>query len=124
MSQRVTIEQAIAKAKMTVHMPATCIMFAAWGQALILVPMGQLPQLFLLMSMAIAVSGWPLAWVYRAWMTPRWKLWAYAGAGNVREMKAAAVAAKVIGPDDGFAEKSEICSKEMRAQILKLEGRA
>ncbi|EGF92955.1 hypothetical protein ABI_13940 [Asticcacaulis biprosthecium C19] len=124
MTARVTIDQAIQKARMTVHMPATCIMFAAWGQALILVPSGQLPQVFLFMSMAVAVSGWPLAWLYRAWMTPRWKLWAYAGAGNVQQMKDAAIVAKVIGPDGGFSEKSEICSKEMRAQILRLEGRA
>ncbi|ESQ75942.1 hypothetical protein [Asticcacaulis sp. AC402] len=124
MTGRVTIDQAIAKAKMTVHLPATCIMFAAWGQALILVPSGLLPPLFTFMSMAVAVSGWPLAWMYRAYMTPRWKLWAYSGAGNVQQMKAAAIVAKVIGPDNGFAEKSEICSKDMRAQILRLEGRA
>jgi hypothetical protein len=123
-TQRVTIDQAIQKAKMTVHMPATCLMFAAWGQALILVPSNLLPPLFLYLSAAIAISGWPLAWVYRSYMTPRWKLWAYAGAGNVQQMKEAALKAKVVAPDNSFAEKSEICSKEMRSQILKLEGRA
>jgi hypothetical protein len=122
-TQRVIIEEAIAKAKMTIHLPATCLMFAAWGQALILVPSRLLPDLYTYMSMAIAISAWPMAWAYRAYMTPRWKLWAYSGAGNVQQMKDAAIAAKVIGPDNGFAEKSEICSKEMREQILKLEGR-
>jgi hypothetical protein len=121
--QRVTIEQAIQKARMQVHMPATCIMFAAWAQALILVPSGTLPPLFMALSVLVGLSGWPLAWLYRSYMTPRWKLWAYRGAGNVAQMKEAALKAKVIAPDNSFAEKSEIAPKAMREEILRLEGR-
>lgn len=121
--QRVTIEQAVQKARMQVHMPATCIMFGAWGQALILVPSNLLPPEFTMLSAAIAVSGWPLAWMYRSYMLPRWKLWAYSGAGHVGQMKEAALKAKVVPADNSFAEKSEIAPKAVREQILRLEGR-
>lgn len=124
MSGLVTVEHAIARGRMMIHMPATCIMLGAIAQALIIVPTGSAPMLVLFVSAAIGLSGWPMAWLYRMVMTPRWKLWAYSGAGNVREMKDEAIKAKVIAPDDSFAEKSEICSKEVRQQILKLEGRA
>ncbi len=123
-SARVTIDEALNRARNTINLPATVIMMAAWGQALILVPSGKAPLPVLMVSIFVGLSAWPVAWLYRAVMTPRWKLWAYGGAGNVQQMKAAAIAAKVISPDNSFAEKSEICSKGVRTQILKLEGRA
>ncbi len=123
MTQRVTVEEAVAKARMTINLPATCIMLLAWGQALVVVPSGHAPWLFMYLSAALGILGWPLGWIYRSVMTPRWKLWAYSGAGNVQEMKAAAIAAKAIAPENSFFEKTEICSAETRREILRLQGR-
>ncbi len=124
MTARVTVQEAVQKARMTINLPATCLMLLAWGQALMVVPSGHAPWLVMYLSAALGVLGWPLSWLYRSVMTPRWKLWAYSGAGNVQEMKAAAIAAKAIAPDNSFFAKSEICSKAVRQEILRLEGRA
>ena len=123
MSERITIDQAVDKARLTINMPATLIMMVAWAQALLIVPSGQAPLLVLMVSIFIGVSGWPMSWLYKAYMTPRWKLWAYSRVANVQQLKEAAIKGRVLAPDNSFAEKSEICSKEVREQILKLEGR-
>jgi hypothetical protein len=124
MTERITIDQAVDKARLTINMPATLIMMVAWAQALLIVPSGKAPLLVMVISIFIGVSGWPMSWLYKAWMTPRWKLWAYARVPNVQQLKEAAIKGRVLAADNSFAEKSEICSNEMRAQILKLEGRA
>ena len=124
MTDRITIDQAVDKARLTINLPATLIMMVAWAQALLIVPLGKMPLPVMLVSIFIGVSGWPLSWLYKAYMTPRWKLWAYPRVANVQQLKEAAVKGRVLGADNSFAEKSEICSKDMRAQILKLEGRA
>ncbi len=124
MTDRITIDQAVDKARLTINLPATLIMMVAWAQALLIVPLGKMPLPVMLVSIFIGVSGWPMSWLYKAYMTPRWKLWAYARVANVQQLKEAAVKGRVLGADNSFAEKSEICSKDMRAQILKLEGRA
>ena len=124
MSERITIDQAVDKARLTINLPATLIMMVAWAQALLIVPLGKMPLPVMLVSIFIGVSGWPMSWLYKAYMTPRWKLWAYLRVANVQQLKEAAVKGRVLGADNSFAEKSEICSKDMRAQILKLEGRA
>jgi len=121
---RVTVEEALQKARMTINMPATCIMLGCLAQALIVVPSGQAPLPVLYASGLLGVLAWPLGWLYRSVMTPRWKLWAYSGAGNVRQMKEAAIAAKVISPDGSLFERTEICPPAMRAEIRRLEGRA
>jgi hypothetical protein len=124
MTERITIDQAVDKARLTINMPATLIMMVAWAQALLIVPSGKAQLLVMVISIFIGVSGWPMSWLYKAYMTPRWKLWAYARVGNVQQLKEAAIKARVLAADDSFAEKSEICSRDMREQILKLEGRA
>lgn len=124
MTDRITIDQAIDKARLTINMPATLIMMVAWAQALLIVPSGMAPMTVMMVSIFIGISGWPMHWLYKAIMTPRWKLWAYARVTNVQQLKEAAIKARVLAADNSFAEKSEICSKETRAQILKLEGRA
>ncbi|WP_443749416.1 hypothetical protein [Asticcacaulis solisilvae] len=121
---RVTVEEALQRARMTINMPAVCIMLACLGQALVIVPSGTAPLPVLYGSGLLGILGWPLSWLYRSVQTPHWKLWAYSGAGNAREMKAAAIAAKVIAPDGSLFERTEICSPEMRAEIRRLEGRA
>jgi len=121
---RVTVEEALQKARMTINLPATCIMLGCLGQALIVVPSGTVPLPVLYASGVLGILGWPLSWLYRSVQTPRWKLWAYSGAGNAREMKAAAIAAKVIAPDGSLFERTEICSPDVRAQIRRLEGRS
>ncbi|MBP2159643.1 MULTISPECIES: hypothetical protein [Asticcacaulis] len=124
MTDRITIDQAIDKARLTINMPATLIMMVAWAQALLIVPSGLAPMSIMAVSIFIGVSGWPMNWLYKAYMTPRWKLWAYSRVANVQQLKEAAIKARVLAADNSFAEKSEMCSKEVRAQILKLEGRA
>lgn len=124
MTERITIDQAVDKARLTINLPATLIMMVAWAQALLIVPMGKAPLIVMAVSIFIGVSGWPMSWLYKAYMTPRWKLWAYARVGNVQQLKEAAINGRVMAPDNSFAEKSELCSKEMRQEILKLEGRA
>ncbi len=123
MSAVVTIEEALQKARMTINLPATCIMMLAWGQALVIVPSGAVALPLLYASGILGILGWPLGWLYRAAQTPRWKLWAYSGAANVQQLKQAAIAAKVISPDGSFFEKTEICSPDVRARIRALEGR-
>jgi len=124
MTDRITMDQAVDKARLTINLPATLIMMVAWAQALLIVPMGKAPLMVMAVSIFIGVSGWPMSWLYKAYMTPRWKLWAYARVGNVQQLKEAAIKGRVLGADNSFAEKSELCSKEMRQEILKLEGRA
>jgi hypothetical protein len=123
MTERITIDQAVDKARLTINLPATLIMMVAWAQALLIVPMGKAPLMVMAVSIFIGVSGWPMSWLYKAYMTPRWKLWAYPRVGNVQQLKEAAIKGRVLGTDNSFAEKSEICSKAMRHEILKLEGR-
>lgn len=121
---RVTVEEALQKARTTINVPALCIMLGCLGQALIIAPSGRAPLPVLYVSCALGVLSWPLSWLYRSIMTPRWKLWAYSGAGNARQMKEAAIAAKVISPDGSLFERTEICPPAMRAEIRRLEGRA
>lgn len=121
---RVTVEEALQKARMTINLPATCILLGCLGQALMVVPSGTAPLPILYVSGMLGALCWPLSWLYRSIMTPRWKLWAYSGAGNARQMKEAAIAAKVIAPDGSLFERTEICSPATRAEIRRLEGRA
>ncbi len=121
---RVTVDEALQKARMTINLPAVCIMLGCLGQALIVVPSGAATLPILYVSGVLGILGWPLSWLYRSVQTPRWKLWAYTGAGNVRDMKAAAIAAKVIAPDGSLFERTEICSPDVRAEIRRLEGRS
>ena len=96
-SARVTIDEALNRARNTINLPATVIMMAAWGQALILVPSGKAPLPVLMVSIFVGLSAWPVAWLYRAVMTPRWKLWAYGGAGKADDHLAACQGAHLPG---------------------------
>jgi len=118
------MEEALRRGQLTVKMPGLIIMLGLLGQALLIGPSGALPLGLTYVSLALGALCWPIALVYTAVATPCWKLWAYSQVHNVAALKAAAASQKIIPPDGSLIEKLEICSKEMRLQILKLEGRA
>ena len=99
---RVTVEEALQKARMTINLPATCILLGCLGQALMVVPSGTAPLPILYVSGMLGALCWPLSW----------------------QMTEAAIAAKVIAPDGSLFERTEICSPATRAEIRRLEGRA
>ncbi len=114
----------LKRGQLMIKMPAMVILLALLGQALLIGPSGVLPTEMTYVSLGLGVLCWPISVLYIAIMTPRWKLWAYGQVHNVAALKAAAVDLKIISPDGSLFEKMEICSKETRAQIRKLEGRA
>ncbi len=100
-AERVSIKAAIWRGQLTVNLPVILIIFAG-----------------------LVIVGLPLGWLYWSYAVPKWKLWAYARVDDVPALKRAAVRAGLIWPDNHLFEKTEICSKAMRQEILKLEGRA
>ncbi len=114
----------LKRGQLMIKMPAMVILLALLGQAMLIGASGVLPAYLTYVSLALGVLCWPLSVIYIAIMTPQWKLWAYGQVHNVAALKAAAVELKIISPDDSLFEKMELCSKETRHRIRKLEGRA
>ncbi|HVZ30016.1 MAG TPA: hypothetical protein VG839_06450 [Asticcacaulis sp.] len=120
----ILVEDALRRGQMTVKMPELIIMLGLWGQALILWPSGLLPQWETNISIALGALGWPLALLYNAVAMPKWKLWAYAQVGNPRALKEAAIATRLLPPDNSPFARMAICSAEDKAKIAAFEGRA
>ncbi|MDI7776179.1 hypothetical protein [Asticcacaulis sp. EMRT-3] len=119
----ILVEDALQRARLAVKMPATLILLALWGQALIIFPGNVLPKPWPEISLLIGVLGWPLSVLYRAIASPRWKLWAYPQVGNPPHLREMAVAMKLIPQGNSLGEKIEICSPEDKRRILEYEGR-
>jgi hypothetical protein len=119
----ILVEDAIQRARLTVKMPATLILLALVGQALMLYPSGLLPKPAALASLFLAILAWPLSLLWRAVTGPRWKLWAYPQVGNPPQLRAIAVGMKLIPTGNSLMEKMEICSAGERQRILTYEGR-
>ncbi len=125
-SNRLAIWQAVLTGQVTVTLPVMVIMFGLFALegyfAKFLGPMDLAPALLVLV-IGVA-TPLPFAWLYWSLAIPRWKLWAYSRVDDLRALKKAAIRAGLIWRDGHPFEKTEICSKAMRQQILKLEGRA
>lgn len=120
----ILVEEALRRGQMTIKMPELVIMLGAWGQALILWPSGLLSPVGVKLCLLLGVLGWPLALVYIAFAVPKWKLWAYSQVGNPKLLKEAAVATKLLPPDNSPFAKLYICSAEDKAKIAAFEGQA
>lgn len=120
----ILVEDALRRGQLTVKMPELIIMLGLWGQALILWPSGMLPQWGVNICLILGVLGWPLALLYNAVATPKWKLWAYPQVGNPKLLKEAAVATKLLPPDNSPFAKLALCSAEDKAKIAAFEGKA
>ena len=119
----ILVEDAIQRARLSVKMPATLILLALVGQALLLYPSGLLPKPLAQASLLLAILAWPLSLIYRAVAAPRWKLWAYPKVGNPAHLRDIAVGMRLIPAAGSAMEKLEICSPEERRRILAYEGR-
>lgn len=119
----ILVEDAIHRARLTVKMPATLILLALVGQALLLYPSGLLPQALGFVSLALAVLAWPLSVLYSLIAVPKWKLWAYPQVGNPPHLHEMAVAMKLIPPPGSALEKLEISAPAQKRRILSFEGR-
>ncbi|ESQ76077.1 hypothetical protein ABAC402_06420 [Asticcacaulis sp. AC402] len=75
------------------------------------------------MLACLAALGIPSGWIWWSLAVPKWKLWAYSRVENIKQLKREAVSEGLIWPDGHILEKTEICSKAMRREILRLEGR-
>ncbi len=120
----IPIEEALRRGQLTVKMPELIIMLGLWGQALILWPSGMLPPMGVNICLILGVLGWPLAVAYNAYAAPKWKLWAYPQVGDVRLLKEAAIATKLLPSDKSPFTRFYICSAEDKAKIAAFEGRA
>jgi hypothetical protein len=120
----ILLEDALRRGQLTVKMPELIIMLGLWGQALILWPSGLLPPLAVKFSLGLGVFAWPLALLYVAIAVPKWKLWAYPQVGNPKQLKEAAVATKLLPPDNSPFARMYIGSAEDKAKIAAFEGRA
>jgi hypothetical protein len=83
-----------------------------------------LPDFIALGSVIWSIFSIPTAWLYWSYAVPKWKLWAYSRVDDLERLKKEAIEIGLIWPDGSIFEKTEICSKTMRQQILQLEGRA
>ncbi|HXI38309.1 MAG TPA: hypothetical protein VNH80_15475 [Burkholderiales bacterium] len=64
------------------------------------------------------VGGW-LVWSIQV---PRWRLWAYRRVKNIGLLKDMAVQSQLVWSDTNIFTKTEIMSKEVRAELARLEG--
>ncbi|WP_296597583.1 hypothetical protein [Phenylobacterium sp.] len=79
----------------------------------------------LVWSVGIAVIvGWLGAWTAWSFLTPIWRLWAYRRVDDLEELKALAVAEKVIWPEGHPFQKTEIMSAATRSELARLEALA
>ncbi|MDI7776180.1 hypothetical protein [Asticcacaulis sp. EMRT-3] len=123
-----TPQSAVRLGQLVINLPVVVIMlgvFAGEGFVLDAIKLTYNPSLpmalFLILMMGLVAMA--PAWLYWSYAVPRWKLWAYSRVPDVKALKIAAIKASLIWPDGHPLEKTEICSKAMRQQILKFEGR-
>lgn len=126
-ARHVSVKQALWRGACTVNLPILVIIVAPWLLTLYMtaevLKTAGIPSFLTTILLVLSLFNIPLAWLWWSYAIPKWKLWAYARAEDVDTLKHAAVDVGLIWPDGHIFEKTEICSQDVRKQILKLEGR-
>jgi len=121
----VSAADAVARAGWFVNGPVMALMFGFPGLVFGLATLFRAPPEILGWSVGIsAVVGWVGAWMAWSFMTPLWRLWAYARVDDLEELKRLAVAAKVLWPEGHAFQRTEIMSADTRAELARLEALA
>lgn len=117
------ITTALARANRMVQWPSMAVLFFPLVAYLVLANRMHFPSQdiaglewaapFLITSF---VGGW-LVWSLRV---PRWRLWAYGNVRDVELLEAIAMARMIIWPPGSIFERTEIMSRETRAEIDRL----
>ena len=122
---RVTIDEALARALWMVKLPCLILLVgpllgAVFAMNRHWLPDRGLPGLeYMALIFAFAfVAGW-LTWSLQV---PKWRLWAYERVLDIWSLKAAAIEDKIIWPDRSIFTRTEIASAAVWARIRELES--
>lgn len=116
----ILIDQALRTGQLWVKMPPTLIIMACWGLALLAWGMGT-PQPWISLCWFIGISGWPMSVLYRAYATPKWKLWAYGNVPNIHSLRHAALVGGILLPEKSLFGRIQLCSAADAARIRQYE---
>ena len=102
--EKISVKAAIGRGLWIVNGPLTVVTF---GLLFIVLRFSNTHPLT---SISVIAAGFVLCWTYWSFAITKWKLWAYAHAENIVELKKAAVKAYLIWPDDSLFNRTEIKS--------------
>lgn len=122
----ISVEQALRKGFWMVKLPSMSILLGplaimVWAMKAGFIPsMGYEGMKWFVPTFSISFVG---SWLIWSIQVPRWRLWAYPRVGNILQLKALAAERQLIWRDGSLFEKTEIMSRSMRAELLRLETR-
>ncbi len=118
MYKEVSVEEAIDKGIRIVRYPMMLVVFVSIGFSFFL----SIQKIFSVLVIPIGfVVAFGLAWLYWSISITRWRLWAFENVRNVNELKMRAIQEKLIWPEGGILEKTEIRSPREEKQWLQLQ---
>lgn len=69
----------------------------------------------------VFAGGISVSWLIWSIQVPRWRLWAYRQVEDLDGLKQEAVERQIIWPTGSFFERTEIATKKVREEILRIE---
>ena len=119
---QVSVESAISRGQWTVNGPVFLSMFGtpflAYGVAVLV---GADHETAFAAAVFGALGGWFGAWIAWSLLVPRWRLWAYQRVADIDELKAGAVEANLIWPDNHILSRTEIRPWRLNERLRELE---
>jgi hypothetical protein len=120
--RRVSVDAALRRGQWTVNGPVHALMWGPVGVAAFLAALNGADVKTAMCWGAVGfVVGWPLAWLSWSIQVPRWKVWAWARVEDLDELKARAVAGKLIWPDGHLFGRTEIWTPSLRRRMSEIE---
>jgi hypothetical protein len=121
---QISVEQALRKGFWTVKVPSMSVLLVplaiAWfGMKFKFIPsMGYEGMKWFIPTF---VTGFVGSWLVWSIQVPRWRLWAYRRVKNISHLKARAAESQLIWSDGSIFQKTEIMSRSVREELLRLE---
>lgn len=126
-TEHVSIEDAINLANRKIKWPSIAVMVTPWLAFVIAGKIGLIPTIgyagmywFIPAFLGGFLGGW-LVWSVRI---PKWMLWAYPRVHNLTELKACAIEAQILWPDESVFNRTLIMSAAERQKLREIEHQA
>lgn len=119
-----TPEEAVKRGIWTIKLPSMAAFFVPALIYILLAGQGYIPRYGLegfKWFFFVFVGGISVSWLIWSIQVPRWRLWSYRQVNDLDGLKREAIERQIIWPEGSFFERTEIASRKMREEILRLE---
>lgn len=123
-NKQISIDDALKKAFWSIKLPSMAMLLVPLLSYVVLAKLEFLPSIgyeglkWAGPTFLIGIIG---SWLVWSIQVPRWKLWAYQRVENIEALKEAAISKQYIWPEGSMFQKTEIASKQVWAEIERIE---